>query len=204
MPDGEAPVSATRGALLELKEERRLMQESYDFLDEKRILLAQAILAELSRYQALRAEFEAAREEAAQALKAALRRHGLQGLNVYPAPAPEGSPVKLSERIFLGLAMVEAQPVFDSVEPPPTTHPSPEGNLCRARARSLLAAMPALAACSRNITVLCAEYTRTERRARALENILLPDIEVDLVLIEEQLEAIEQEEVLRVRNASER
>ena len=63
---------------------------------------------------------------------------------------------------------------------------------------------PELAATARNITVLSAEYTRTERRARALENILLPDIEADLMTIEEQLEAVEQEEALRVRNASER
>ena len=204
MPDGEAPVVATRGALLELKEERRLMQESYDFLDEKRILLAKEILAELDRYQALLADFAVARDDACEALKGAVRRHGLQGLSVYPAHSAEATTLTLGRHNFLGLELVEAELAAEARAVPEATQPSPEAVMCRNRARDLLEAAPALAASGRNIAVLCAEYTRTERRARALENILLPDIETDLTLIEERLEAIEQEEVLRVHNASER
>jgi V/A-type H+-transporting ATPase subunit D len=204
MPDGEAPVSATRGVLLELKQERRLMQESYDFLDEKRILLAKEILQQLRRYQALLSDFEAAAAVAARTLQAAVRRHGLQGLLVYPAATIGADSLTRGSRNFLGLSLSEARLALDEQPPPPTARPSPEANVCREQARALLARAPDLAATARNIAVLSAEYTRTERRARALENILLPDIEADLMTIEEQLEAVEQEEALRVRNASER
>ena len=39
MPES-GEVAATRVALLELRDERRLVQEGYDLLDEKRVLLA--------------------------------------------------------------------------------------------------------------------------------------------------------------------
>ena len=37
-------VAATRVALLELRDERRLVQEGYELLDEKRVMLATEIL----------------------------------------------------------------------------------------------------------------------------------------------------------------
>jgi V/A-type H+-transporting ATPase subunit D len=46
------------------------------------------------------------------------------------------------------------------------------------------------------------EYRRTERRASALENVLLPEIDRSLGAIEEQLDAVDQEEAVRVRNAA--
>ena len=49
---------------------------------------------------------------------------------------------------------------------------------------------------------LIEEYRRTERRARALENVLLPEIDHSLKFIEEQLDAVDQEEAVRVRNAA--
>jgi len=43
------------------------------------------------------------------------------------------------------------------------------------------------------------EYVRTERRARAIENVLLPEMERNLKFIGEQLEILDQEEIARVR-----
>jgi len=40
---------------------------------------------------------------------------------------------------------------------------------------------------------------RTERRARAIENVLLPEIEWNLKFIDDQLEILDQEEIARVR-----
>ena len=42
---------------------------------------------------------------------------------------------------------------------------------------------------------------RTERRARALENVILPEIESDIRYVESQLVSIDQEESIRVREA---
>ena len=42
------------------------------------------------------------------------------------------------------------------------------------------------------------DYVRTERRAKAIENVLMPEIESSLKLIDEQLESIDQEEIARL------
>ena len=63
-----------------------------------------------------------------------------------------------------------------------------------------LAAEQALVAA--NLRRLVVEYRKTERRARALENVLLPEIDNSIRFMEEQLEAVEQEEALRVRFVS--
>ena len=54
------------------------------------------------------------------------------------------------------------------------------------------------AVCSLNLRRLMREYVRTERRARAIENVLLPEIESSLKFIDEQLEILDLEEITRV------
>ena len=56
-----------------------------------------------------------------------------------------------------------------------------------------------VAAAGANLARLAHEYRRTERRVRALENIVLPEIHGDIEFMEEHLELVEQEEVIRVR-----
>ena len=81
---------------------------------------------------------------------------------------------------------------------------SPEARACRAAFIALLALLAPLAAGRNNLERLAAEYRRTERRARALENVLLPEIDRSLATIEEQLELADQEEALRIRMAGRR
>ena len=49
-----------------------------------------------------------------------------------------------------------------------------------------------------NLERLMHEYQRTERRVRALENVILPEIRGDLAMMEEHLDLNDQEEVIRV------
>jgi V/A-type H+-transporting ATPase subunit D len=60
--------------------------------------------------------------------------------------------------------------------------------------------MAKLAACCLNLRRLAREYVRTERRARSIENVLLPEIDASLKFIEEQLESTDQEEIARLRH----
>jgi V/A-type H+-transporting ATPase subunit D len=75
----------TRAAVLALREERVVVGEAYDFLDEKRLLLAAELLRQLEAYARLSARIEALAQSAGRRLAAAVGYHGLQGLSVYPA-----------------------------------------------------------------------------------------------------------------------
>lgn len=202
MPDlGE--VVATRVALLELRDERRLVQEGYELLDEKRMLLAKATLRELAAYTTAQQRLATLWQEAREGLAAAVEVHGFEDLTVAPPASLESALVRTSRRLFLGLVLVDAALDAPACVPgsrPP--HDTPELRRCAAAFRSVAVELVAQAARSANLRRLVDEYRRTERRARALENVVLPEIDRSVGFIEEQLDAVDQEEAVRVRNAA--
>jgi V/A-type H+-transporting ATPase subunit D len=76
---------------------------------------------------------------------------------------------------------------------------SPEARQCQHLFGQLLLSSAVLAARSGNLHRLLAEYKRTERRARALEDVLLPELDSLIHEMDLSLEELEQEEAVRVR-----
>ena len=201
----EAGLSPSRSAFLELKEERQLVREGFEFLDEKRVILAQEMLKRLAAWKAARDRYDALQEEAAAALVRALGRHGLDGIGIYPAPRMENATMPLRELRFLGVNLLAG--AFDAgwdekQVRPPAANPSPEAERCREAFSALVPLAMEVAVMRASLERLVREYIRTERRARALENVVLPEIEGSLRFMDEQLEAMDQEEAIRVRNAA--
>ena len=191
---------ATPSVLLQLREERQVMREGYRFLDEKRLLLAAEIMQRLSDYEALVERFHALHREAAEALAAAVAFHGLDGAQVQPARPLDDAEVETSRRNFLGVTLVDATLRLpqDALAEPPA--PSAEADACRERFRRLLEVAAELATLNANLERLLGEYRRTQRRARALEDVLLPEIDSALHRVAERLEELDQEEAIRVRS----
>jgi len=77
-------ITPTRTAFLDLQEERRGMDEGYRFLDEKRLVLAAEILRVLGEYEQAWDKLSRRYTKAAEALMAAVSRHGLEGMQIYP------------------------------------------------------------------------------------------------------------------------
>jgi len=203
VPEDGVPIIATRIALLELRDEHRLVQEGYELLDEKRMMLAAEILRQLRRHEELQRERLQHETAARAAFDAAVEVHGFDDLTTQPRLGLEGALLRRDRRLFLGITLTEA--VLEAGEPSPNAPalvPSPELRRCALAYRRLVTDYGALAACAANLRRLIREYVRTERRARALENVLLPEIDASLRFVEEQLDAVDQEEAVRVRNAA--
>ena len=201
MPD--TSVSPTRSAFLELKDERQLVREGFEFLDEKRMILAQEMLGRLQAYEEAMSRYRRLHEDAASALSRATGRHGLDGLGIYPVNRMDSAEVKLAHVRFLGVTLVDGALAADvDGEHRPAVNPSPEAERCRAAFEALLPLGVEIAVMRASLLRLIHEYVRTERRARALENVILPEIEGNLRFMDEQLEAMDQEEAVRVRNAA--
>ena len=192
----------TRSAVIEMKDERRAMHEGYVFLDEKCLLLAGEILRELERYDELRRTFVALHDAALEALRAALLRHGLQELQVYP-PA-DLTPARLATRprALMGVRLQEATLDAGTALTPPAVNRSPEAEACRRAFAAVLAAAVPLAALSGNLERLSFEYRRSVRRARALQDVMLPELDGSIGDIENRLEELEQEDAIWMRRAS--
>jgi V/A-type H+-transporting ATPase subunit D len=200
----ERNLTATRINFLELGDERRMVREGHALLDEKRMLLAAEILAGLRRYADLRRAWLDLLRRGRESLAAAVRRHGLDGITPHPARTDIGT-VTVQPRRLLGLHLAEAamEPVEATLEFAPA-ETSPEAAECAGRFADLASAAAAMAALAASLRVMARDYVRTERRARALENVILPEIESDIRFVESQLEAIDQEESIRVREARRR
>ena len=72
---GQAP---TRAAVVELKDERVVVNEAYNFLDEKRLLLAAEIIRQIDNYEKVIKAIKKLNIEARKALENAVQRHGLE------------------------------------------------------------------------------------------------------------------------------
>jgi V/A-type H+-transporting ATPase subunit D len=164
MPESRREITPTRIALLELKHEKQLVHEGYEPLDEKRILLATEIQRQLAQLVALRRECADLASDLRSRTVAAVGRHGMDELSVYP----------------------------------PLTLAADRLQMRRSRRFGLVRAVE-LAACCVNLRRLVRDYVRTERRARAIENVLMPEIESAPKIIDEQLEGMDQEEIARLR-----
>ena len=200
-----AETAATRSAALALADERALMRQGYQFLDEKRMLLAAGMLRTLADHRALEARLVEQLHDAGAALRGALQRHGLAGLQAYPPFAVTPAAPALTRTQLLGVAQVAAAfdpRVVDAEDS--AVDASPEARACRDAFVALLAPLALLGASAGNLERLAAEYRRTERRARALENVLLPEVERALKAIDEHLELADQEEAVRTRLAGRR
>ncbi len=202
MPESDREFTISRVALLDLQDEQRLVKEGYELLDEKRILLAAEIRRQQGRLRTWRDQARTAEETARAALIGALNRHGLDELSVYP-PLPLGDAVmQFSRSLLFGLELLEIhwQPSM-AVAVEQAVNPTPEARACGLAYRHWLSLLVEIAACCVNLRRLVREYVRTDRRARAIENVLIPEIDSGLKFIEEQLEGLDQEEIARLRQA---
>jgi len=196
-------ITPTRGAALALADEKRLIETGYGFLDEKRVLLASNLLRELREWQALRRDYEAENEQAATALRAAVLRHGIEGVQLYPAHPVTSAGLVVTETNYLGVKLLTAPALAWLAPPAPeAVAPSTEAEACRAAFAKLVPMAAQMALKQANIARLIKEYRATERRARALENVLLPETTAALRKINDTLDEADQEEAIRIHNAA--
>ncbi len=196
-----ASLTPTRSIAIQLRDERRTMREGYAFLDEKCLLLAGSMLREFRAQQDRLHKMQPLLHTARQALAAALMRHGVNGLQVYPAPTDAGE-LAVRSSSLLGVAMRSAT-ATSSTDASAAVSASPEAAACRAAFGGLLEALAPYAAASGNLARLLAEYRKTVRRVRALQDVLIPEIERSLADVETGLDELERDEFNFLRRAAE-
>jgi len=189
---------ATRSALLQLREEQAVVQEAYDFLDEKRLLLVAELLRQLQHYQDLLVQYAEIHRQASNSLQATVQRHGLEGTQLYPARFQDQAPIHYQRQRFMGVTLINSEMQLpEAVEREHSGYYTPEASACFGYFQQLVRHNAVLAAVSGNLHRLLAEYHRTQRRARALENVVMPEIARDVRAMSNQLDEHDQEDVLR-------
>jgi V/A-type H+-transporting ATPase subunit D len=194
-------LTPTRSIAIQLRDERRTMREGYAFLDEKCLLLAGSMLREVRAQQERLRHLQPLLHATQQALAAALMRHGLNGLQVYPAPGDAFELAGQSSSL-LGVPMRSAI-ARAPTDAPPAVAASPEAAACGDAYGRLVEALAPYAAASGNLARLLAEYRKTVRRVRALQDVLIPEVENALAEVETGLDELERDEFTFLRRAAE-
>ncbi|MGL6112808.1 MAG: V-type ATP synthase subunit D [Rubrivivax sp.] len=195
-------VSPTRSAVIEMKDERRAMHEGYVFLDEKCLLLAGEILRQLEHHHRLQREFLEQHERAQGCLRAAVAQLGLQGLQVHPPTDLGHAQLALTARSLMGVRLQSALWRSGGISSAQALMPSPEAEACRRAYAAVVDAGTQLAAVSGNLERLSLEYRRAVRRARALQDVMLPELDHTIADIEGRLEELEQEDAIWMRRGA--
>ncbi len=175
------------------------MQEGYVFLDEKCLLLAAAMLRELRRYDQASIALRALLAEAGTALAASVCRHGLQELQCHTAPGSDPLILQTRHHSLMGVSLVDTTATREGLQFTEPVYPSPETEVCREAFGALTAQLATVAAMSGNLERLHREYRKSVRRVRALQDVLLPELDRDLYEIETQLDELERDEALGAR-----
>jgi len=202
------PVTApTRAAVLQLQDEQKVVNEAYTFLDEKRLVLASELLRQLKLYKALQYELMALHHMASEALRDAIMVHGLEGLQVYPVMHSDADSIQPRIYNFMGVKLVEVANVDDKASVryknsaggvSEAVFVSEKAESCRSIYADIVNSSHGLAVLSGNLYRLLREYRLTERRSRALENVILPEIENNLRNMIQHLEELDLEDAVRV------
>lgn len=196
--------SASRAELLELRREHEVVVEGHRLLDERRVLLARELLARLREFDKRFEAFAARENEAHAALIEATERMGLEQLEVYPPLDLSALETVRETTRFIGITFDGAR-LAEMPEPSRERAPVFESEQAEAAAShfaGLLEEAVGLASDIAQLLKLEAEYRRTQRRVRALEKILLPELEAEQKVLENALEELEIEEAVRVRLAA--
>ena len=199
MTVGGRDLVPTHSMMLELADEYRFLVDGHEFLDQKRMLLAGETLRWLARYQQLAGRLTAAHQRAKITLAEAIARHGMDELNALNAAWTHPAAVYIDDDDFLGVSLRDVRCELDSSSPPHGLNPSPELRRCAMRFRELVMLAVELTGIASSLHRLEREYQRTERRARALEDVIMPEVREAMKKISEDLEEYEQEEAIRVR-----
>jgi V/A-type H+-transporting ATPase subunit D len=192
----------TRSAVIERKDERRALHEGYVFLDEKTMLLAGDIVRQLREFEGMVARFTQTQRAALAALAAAITQHGLEGLQVYAPGNLDEVDLRITAGSVMGVHVQFAELIGDALPPQAPVDVSPEAEACRQAYVALLQQAAQIAAMNGNLERLYQEYKRASRRARALQDVLLPELDRDVAEMETRLEELEQEDAIWMRRGA--
>lgn len=174
------------------------MREGYVFLDEKCMMLAGEMLREVRAWESCARLCQQRLADARVALASAIGRHGINGLQVQPA-APGLWQLKVASHSLVGVHLQQVRLDGAPGKPGATPWPSPEAQACNAAYAGLLSPLAELAGHCGNLARLHADYRRTVRRVRALQYVLLPEVEAKLRDVEAALEEVELDEATVIR-----
>ena len=195
MPEAMLP---TKGNLISAKHSRALAQTGYELMDRKRNILIRELMGMMDTAKELQDQIDTVFTEAYAALQAANIRLGICD-RIAGAVEVDDS-LTLQYRSVMGVEL----PRIPGQSPPPRPEYSlgetcSELDECYLRFHRVKALTRRLAEVETSIYRLAQAIKKTQKRANALENIVIPNLNGTIRFITDALEEKEREEFARLK-----
>lgn len=196
MPEG----TSSKTELLERRAESELVREGKAVLEERRDLLAHFMLDQIALTEQLEKERDQLLDDARQNLHRAAMRHGLTGLLRFSVDETNLERPRWQIENRLGTDWL----VGASGPPEPSPRELGDGieisleiELALSAFQQLLLRQLVLAEAQNNLLRLTDAFRRTQRRVNALDHIVLPEITQAIRGIEENMDEMERDDLVR-------
>ena len=190
--------SPTKGNLMAAKNSMKLAVNGYDLMDRKRNILVREMMGLIDRANALRDRIDTTYRRAYEALQHANVTLGICESLAKSIPVETG--LSVSVRSVMGVELPTVR--LDTPEPKPcydlgsTNSAFDEAYLCFHQVKLMTAELAEVENCVYRLAVA---IKKTQSRANALKNIILPELEQTISSISGALEEKEREEFSRLK-----
>jgi V/A-type H+-transporting ATPase subunit D len=192
-----AVTAPTKGNLMAARRSRALAENGWELMDKKRNILIRELMARVERAKALQAEIDSVFQSAYGAL--ALAEIDCPDCAAAAAMVPEDDSLKLRWRSVMGVEIPAVSSDEDSRDALPYGLAQSSSALdsayrCFTQVKALLAELA-----ETEITVYRLGFAiqKSQKRANALENIVIPGLDLDIQRIDQALAEKEREEFVR-------
>lgn len=188
----------TKGNLMAAKKSLGFSKMGYELMDRKRNILIREMMLLIDKVKALREEIDKTFAQAYQALQTANVSLGVIEELASAVPVEDG--ITLNYRSVMGVEIpeikLEEQPMRLHYSLYGTNSRLDDAYFCFARVKQLTVT---LAEVENSVYRLANAIRKTQRRANALKNIIIPNFEHTVTFISEALEEKEREEFSRLK-----
>lgn len=191
-------VFPTKGNLINTKKSLSLAKMGFELLDRKRNIIVREMMGLIDRAQAIQSNIDACYAEAYLALQRANVAHGV--CDFIARSIPEETGLSLSSRSVMGVEIpivsLQSQPVELSYGFFTTSALIDEAYIKFDRVKKLTAE---LAEVENSVYRLATAVNKTQKRANALKNIIIPRLTSTVKFITDSLEEKEREDFSRLK-----
>lgn len=189
-------VVPTKGNLMALKKSLKLAYSGYELMDKKRNILTREMMSLLDDVNKVKDEISKAYVNAYQAMQDANISMGISTDVMESVPVDNG--ISISYRSVMGVELVKInytpQPINMYYGFAQTTSKVDYAYQCFARAKEMTTL---LAEVENSVFALAKAINKSQKRANALKNIVIPNYEANIKYISEALDEKEREEFSR-------
>jgi V/A-type H+-transporting ATPase subunit D len=198
-------VVPTKGNLIRLKEQLRLAEGGYSLLEKKRNILMKELLSIVQDARDLQEKILKVFERAYKSLQLANLDLGMEYMDEVSRAVPEYNGLTIRMRSVMG---VEVPEVLASDFPSEIPYSIYRSN--SALDKAYLSFVEVLKLITKAVWVentayrIAHEVKKTKKRVNALENIVIPQLKSNIKYIQDVLEELEREELVKVKKAKQK